>query len=71
MFKTCKSPDDPTGHKLEPRYDITDGAYGYSHQGSYISPEEMARIIEATKNKVYVYDICVRCGKTVQRPGKR
>lgn len=50
------------GCKFEPRYDLVpmnmERAWGY----------DVARMIEASKSRVYVADVCVRCGKQVKRP---
>lgn len=51
-------------HKFEPRYSL------YMPQGSelvYGKDTGFDRIIERQASKIYVYDICVRCGKTVKK----
>lgn len=53
--------------RFRPRYDIgsptvkTDRMWGF----------DLAGIIEASKPQSYVHDVCIRCGKTVQRPEPR
>jgi hypothetical protein len=58
FFKSCKD----GVHKFEPRYDRELPEHLEIKNGY---PEA----IEAFKNSIYVYDICVRCGKIIKRKG--
>ncbi len=53
-----------SGCKFEPRYD-----HGQSvpiNVGGSVDASGMAIIMEASKSRRYVRDICVTCGKTVE-----
>lgn len=53
------------GCKFEGRYDLSAPAQVIEEfKGSSAA---MVGIIEATKSKTYVRDVCVSCGKTVER----
>jgi hypothetical protein len=58
----------PGKHKFEPRYDRVDSPYTRTINTETINPKA---IIEALKDKIYIYDICVRCGKTVRKDIKK
>lgn len=47
-------------HQFEPRYDTTmpDDIEGF---------EGTLRAMESLKDKIYVRDVCVRCGQTIER----
>lgn len=50
-------------HSFEPRYD-----YGEALGGKGTRPtQEFIALMEASKSKTYVYDICIKCGKVVNR----
>jgi hypothetical protein len=51
------------GCKFEPRYDLS--APDVSRFKKIDGP--VAPVLEATKAKTYVCDVCVRCGKTIER----
>ena len=51
--------------KFEPRYDISEPLLPANT--TKISDPEMA---ETFKRKTYVRDVCVRCGRTIERTGK-
>lgn len=63
MSDACKCWFWPRCH-FEPRYDI--GAPSMSLEGKS-TPSGFAEMVEATKPKTYVHDICVSCGKVVNR----
>ena len=48
-------------HKYQPRYDLV---WPNNRQ---IEGRGNADYVNAFKNKIYVYDICVKCGHIVQR----
>lgn len=50
------------GHRFEPRYDSQPPA---SLKARFIDSDD----IKALHSKIYVYDICVRCGAVVRRDG--
>lgn len=49
---------------FEPRYDLGEPSMSLKGEST---PDGFARMVEATKPKTYVYDICVSCGKTRKR----
>ena len=49
-------------HRFEPRYDLV-WPEGTKIKAATIS----SYAFDELKNKIYVYDICVRCGKTIKR----
>lgn len=52
--------------KFEPRYD--EGVPTAAQPTSYHGPAGgVARMLEASKPRTYVRDVCVRCGKTIER----
>ena len=53
------------GHKLEARYDLVLPA----HMSETMLDEIMclARDVEELKNKIYVHDVCTKCGLTISR----
>ncbi len=55
------------GHKLEARYDLTMP----THISETMIDDLMclAREVSELKDKVYVRDICVKCGFTISRDG--
>jgi hypothetical protein len=53
------------GCRFEPRYDL--GGQSRSIQVNAITVDEMVALIDATKPKTYVRDVCVTCGRTVER----
>lgn len=50
------------GCKFRPRYDLGPGATNFKVQGC-----DIAEVVEATKPKTYIHDICETCGQTVKR----
>lgn len=60
IFKNCNN----TFHKFEARYDTRPGNYNGRIKGH---GRAILAYIEANKNVTYVHDICVRCGKIINR----
>ena len=54
------------GHKFRARYSITPTIVSMDGMQS---PLYAVELVEASKKKIYVHDICERCGKTVAKPG--
>lgn len=52
------------GCRFEPRYDL--GASGLKVNGA--RGYDLEKIAEAYRDKTYVADVCIRCGKQVKRP---
>jgi hypothetical protein len=53
------------GHRFEARYDVAPGdldAHGVSLAG-------LERLVQSAMKRTYVRDVCVRCGKTIERSG--
>ena len=59
MFKGCEQ----GVHKYEPRYDKSPATADFKGQ---MTPMRL-EMIEKYRQVTYVRDICVRCGKTVER----
>ena len=55
---------DKENHKLEPRYDEIPMPQPGGFEITNCSLEQVRRLLI---RKVYVHDICVRCGKVVRR----
>lgn len=53
------------GHKFEGRFDIAGDRSGM--KTGAMSAEEIATILEVRADKTYVRDVCVKCGKTIER----
>ena len=51
------------GCKFEPRYDIGPPAGHFKTE----SADNLPAVIAACKPKTYVRDVCVRCGRTIER----
>lgn len=49
---------------FEPRYDVSAPTMNVKGE---TTPSGFAEVIEASKARTYVYDICVACGKTRRR----
>lgn len=64
-LKTCR-PDSPGGHKFEPRYDETPNPKLNSLKVDHGPPEETRKLMIL---RIYVRDVCVGCGKTIERLG--
>ena len=56
------------GHKFEGRYDEKPTGQGGSFQGGPV--EAIYALRELTICKIYVRDVCVRCGHTIERNSK-
>ena len=56
---------DKKGHKFEPRYDY--GKPTIPSRAAGMSAKDMIQILEATRSRKYVQDVCVKCGKVVNR----
>lgn len=52
------------GHKFEPRYDTTPPK---PNEIGRIEGYALDRLVNALATKVYVCDVCVRCGVVVKR----
>lgn len=52
------------GCRCEPRYDVEPPEYIPAMKGS---AQAMSAWIEAASTKSYVRDVCIRCGKTIER----
>lgn len=52
------------GHKMQPRYH-SKPVPGSSYRGHWTAED-----IEATKTKIYVHDICARCGLIIKGESK-
>ena len=54
------------GHKYEPRY-----SYGSPSKIEVENVREngLVRLLEASKPRTYIYDICIRCGHTISKEG--
>lgn len=57
-------------HRYEPRYDIVFPARLSGSDIADIHEEGTIASIEACKQKVYVHDVCVNCGKIINREVK-
>lgn len=55
------------GCKFEPRYDL--GRCDLSGFSSVTNPSSAN--LERFRQKTYVRDVCVRCGRTIERPQPR
>ena len=51
-------------HKFEPRYSEEDS--NLVQQGIYLKRIQPNTAKELLKNKIYIYDICVWCGKIIK-----
>ena len=54
-------------HNYEPRYDLTDTPGIKERYQGNIWPDDLVKIITATKNKIYIHDICTYCGDIKKR----
>lgn len=61
-----------SNHHFEPRYDLTTNKSGQdlvavivSELPYPISGLDIRKIIEVAKDKKYIHDVCIYCGKTV------
>ncbi len=61
LFKKCGD----NNHRFEPRYDVKPNIKTFK-QGDNTA-EEVVSMLNAVSEKKYVHDICVRCGKIVNR----
>lgn len=52
------------GHKFEPRYDLSTPAIVPKSLENPV--EDVIAVMEASRTKTYVLDVCVRCGATVR-----
>jgi len=57
------------GCRFEPRYDENVNNR-FSVDRFNGTPDQFIRIIQASKPREYVRDVCVTCGRTVEREGK-
>lgn len=57
-------------HKFEPRYDLGAADLSPFFGDRVASFKTSADSIESMRAKTYVRDICIRCGKTIERPSK-
>jgi len=55
------------GCRFEPRYD--EGSANGEVEGS-MSKECLTEVLEKMRTRIYVRDVCVTCGRTVEREGK-
>lgn len=53
------------GHKFEARYNIGEPTLGHVQ---YSRESDLAMLLEASKPRTYLHDICPRCGTVVKRP---
>lgn len=52
--------------RFEPRYDLGPvEAPGMKYNGM-----DLAMVLDALRSKTYVRDVCVRCGRTIEREAK-
>lgn len=56
------------GCRFEPRYDEGPQAIPVTSDG--FSSDEISQIIRAGKPRTYVRDVCITCGRTVEREAK-
>lgn len=54
-------------HKFEPRYDLGAADLSPFFTGRVDTFKADAVSIEKMRTKTYVHDICIRCGKTIER----
>lgn len=54
------------GHKFEARFDLGPLSIG-SGQSISNASHNMLMVLDKFRDKTYVHDICVRCGKIVKR----
>lgn len=52
------------GCRFDARYEERDGISVVLED---MSPSSAERMLKAAKNRIYVHDICIRCGKIVAR----
>lgn len=58
------------GHKYEPRYDVIRSNNGIDLENiDVVLDNAYIEVVESmvNKNSVYVKDVCIRCGKTINR----
>ena len=63
IFRNCKK----NRHKFEARYDLSAPSNLGDYTASRISEEGFIAFINAHRTKTYIHDICVICGKVVER----
>jgi hypothetical protein len=69
LFKSNRCVDGGKEHKFEPRYDEKIQPQTVKINGESISPNDVIKIVDsyAIKDKKYVKDVCVWCGKEIKR----
>ena len=58
---------DKKGHRFEARYNYGEPRIKSMGESSNITAQELVNIINSTKSKTYIHDICVKCGKIVNK----
>lgn len=54
------------GCKFEPRYDTEPSRLSIERSQGY-SADDLQKLAEKYQKRTYAYDVCIRCGKTIQR----
>lgn len=52
-------------HKFEARFETGPGTM--KTEGFHGTPAAFERMMEAMRGKIYVRDVCIRCGETIER----
>ena len=58
------------GHKFEPRYELSSANVNWVKQLGLEECSEyfMKEMTEKMRNKIYIHDICAKCGHIVKKP---
>lgn len=65
LFKSCED----GVHKFEARYDTKYRDYS-DLELNWVSISDIKEILNSPKKQTYIYDVCVKCGKTINREDK-
>lgn len=61
LFRSCGD----GVHKFEARYSLGEQALeGFKSRCTF---DDIIQVIEASKSKTYIHDICIKCGKIVRQ----
>jgi hypothetical protein len=62
-FKGCED----GVHKFEARYDLSEPKFGEIPWSGMKSFSMAPTVVEKMRRRIYVRDVCVRCGKVIER----
>lgn len=54
-------------HRFESRYNYGPSTLSRRNNITAADTDEIFEIIEASRSKTYIYDICVKCGKIIKK----